>query len=74
MAAVVDGLRRMFFLKKKWLVNISGRRLQDNKISLLRKGLNFDITLHTVLASEADAICTFLEKIRTQLERNFTEL
>ena len=54
--------------------NVSGRRLQDNKISLLRKGLNFAITLHTVLASVADAICTFLEKIRTQQERNFTEL
>ena len=34
-------------LKKKWVVNISGR-LQDNEISLLRKGLNFAITPHTV--------------------------
>ena len=63
-----------FVFKKRWVVNISGRRLQDNKMSLLRKGLNFAITLHTVLASVADAICTFLEKIRTQLEWNFTEL
>lgn len=49
-------------LKKKWVVSISGRRLQANEISLLRKGLNFTITLHTVptkdiLASVEAAIC-----------------
>ncbi|XP_068723642.1 uncharacterized protein [Montipora capricornis] len=35
-------------LKKKWVVSISGRRLQGNEISLLRKGLHFAITPHTV--------------------------
>ena len=49
-------------LKKKWVVNISGRRPQGNEISLLRKGLNFAITPHTIptkdiLASVEVAIC-----------------
>ena len=49
-------------LKKRWVVNISGRRLQSNEISLLRKGLNFAITPHIVptkdiLASVEAAIC-----------------
>ena len=65
-------------LKKKWVVNISGR-LQDNEISLLRKGLNFAITPHTV-PMKVDSLllkpqyATCLEKTRTQLERRFTEL
>ena len=28
-------------VKKKWVVNVSQRKLNDNEISLLRKGLNF---------------------------------
>ena len=49
-------------LKKKWVANISGRRLQGNEIPLLRKGLNFAITPHTIptkdiLASVEAAIC-----------------
>ena len=35
-------------LKKKWVANIFRRRLQDNEISLLRKGLNFAISSHIV--------------------------
>ena len=65
-------------LKTKWVVTISGR-LQDNEISLLRKGLNFAITPHTV-PMKVDSLllkpqyATCHEKTRTQLERRFTEL
>ena len=49
-------------LKKEWVVSTSGRRLQGNKISLLRKGLNVAITPHTlptkdILASVEATIC-----------------
>ena len=28
-------------IQKKWVINISGRKLNDNEVSLLRKGLNY---------------------------------
>lgn len=31
-------------IKRRWVVNISERELEENEISLLRKGLNFLIT------------------------------
>ena len=42
----LPGLMNVNELKKKWVANIFRRRLQDNEISLLRKGLNFAISSH----------------------------
>ena len=52
-------------LKKKWVANIFKRRLQDNEVSLLRKGQNFAISSHIVppkdmFATFEAAICHLL--------------
>ena len=43
-------------LKKKWVANIFKRRLQDNEISLPRKGLNFALSSHIVPPKDMFAI------------------
>ena len=53
-------------LKRKWVVNISSRRLQSNETSLLRKGLNFAITPRTVPTKE---ILASVEAARYNLPR-----
>ena len=53
-------------VKRKWVVNISSRRLQSNETSLLRKGLNFSITPRTVPTKE---ILASVEAAITRLPR-----
>ena len=35
-------------IEKKWVINLSDRDLNKNEINLLRKGMNFSITLRNV--------------------------
>jgi hypothetical protein len=53
-------------LKKKWVINISRRKLNDDEISLLRKGLNYvstpkSIPKKEILASVEQGIKNFAE-------------
>ena len=54
-------------LKKKWIANIFRRRLQDNEISLLRKGLSFAISSHR---TPKDMFATFEAVICNQRGEN----
>ena len=66
-------------LKKKWVVNIYGRRLQGNEISLLRKELNFAITPHTIptkdiVVSVEAATCHLMPPAPRKSGRNRAEI
>ena len=62
-----DQKRNYGQIKKKWVVNISDRALNNNEISVLRKGLNFAITPKQIPTKE---ILASVESAISNLQRD----